>query len=123
MLGRLDNYLQFNEAALSLREKRQAVLASNIANADKQGRKLDIVFRVSNDGVAFRYETAGGTVRREATSRLRYPGWCSCRLPAGCRSIPGSGANSYRPGIGSCRLASSASPWPAAAAIPGMSAP
>jgi hypothetical protein len=35
---------------------------------DKQGRKLDIVFRVSNDGVAFRYETGGGAVRSEATS-------------------------------------------------------
>ncbi|SFG57891.1 flagellar basal-body rod protein FlgB [Duganella sp. CF458] len=34
MLGKLDNYLLFNETALSLREKRQAVLASNIANAD-----------------------------------------------------------------------------------------
>jgi len=35
---------------------------------DKQGRKLDIVFRVSNDGVAFRYETAGGKVLSEASS-------------------------------------------------------
>jgi len=34
MLGKLDNHLLFNETALSLREKRQAVLASNIANAD-----------------------------------------------------------------------------------------
>jgi len=45
MLGRLDNYLQFNEAALSLREKRQAVLASNIANADTPNYKArDIDF-------------------------------------------------------------------------------
>jgi len=51
---RRNNHYEANERRFSLR--------------DKQGRKLDIVFRVSNDGVAFRYETAGGTVRREATS-------------------------------------------------------
>ena len=34
MIGKLDDYLQFNEAALSLRSQRQQVLASNIANAD-----------------------------------------------------------------------------------------
>ena len=39
MLGKLDNYLLFNETALSLREKRQAVLASNIANADTPNYK------------------------------------------------------------------------------------
>jgi len=45
MLGKLDNYLLFNETALSLREKRQAVLASNIANADTPNYKArDIDF-------------------------------------------------------------------------------
>lgn len=34
MVGRLDNYLSFNEASLSLRAQRQQLLASNIANAD-----------------------------------------------------------------------------------------
>ncbi len=51
---RRNNHYEANERRFALR--------------DKQGRKLDIVFRVSNDGVAFRYETAGGTVRSEATS-------------------------------------------------------
>ena len=51
---RRQNHYEANERRFALR--------------DKQGRKLDIVFRVSNDGVAFRYETAGGTVRSEATS-------------------------------------------------------
>lgn len=34
MIGKLDDYLRFNEAALSLRSQRQQLLASNIANAD-----------------------------------------------------------------------------------------
>lgn len=34
MIGKLDSYLGFNEAALKLRGYRQEVLSSNIANAD-----------------------------------------------------------------------------------------
>lgn len=45
MLGKLDAYLRFNEAALSLRSQRQAVLASNIANGDTPNYKArDIDF-------------------------------------------------------------------------------
>jgi flagellar basal-body rod protein FlgB len=45
MIGKLDDYLRFNEAALSLRSSRQAVLASNIANADTPNYKArDIDF-------------------------------------------------------------------------------
>jgi hypothetical protein len=50
------------------RQNRYEANERRFALRDKQGRKLDIVFRVSNDGVAFRYETAGGLVRSEATS-------------------------------------------------------
>nr|WP_315396599.1 flagellar basal body rod protein FlgB [uncultured Duganella sp.] len=39
MLGKLDAYMRFNEAALSLRSQRQTVLASNIANADTPNYK------------------------------------------------------------------------------------
>lgn len=39
MLGKLDDYLRFNETALSLRSQRQTVLASNIANADTPNYK------------------------------------------------------------------------------------
>lgn len=39
MIGKLDDYLRFNEAALSLRAQRQQVLASNIANADTPNYK------------------------------------------------------------------------------------
>jgi flagellar basal-body rod protein FlgB len=34
MIGKLDDYLRFNEIALSLRSQRQEILASNMANAD-----------------------------------------------------------------------------------------
>jgi flagellar basal-body rod protein FlgB len=39
MIGKLDEYMRFNEAALSLRSKRQEVIASNIANADTPNYK------------------------------------------------------------------------------------
>lgn len=39
MLGKLDDYMRFNETALSLRSTRQSVLASNIANADTPNYK------------------------------------------------------------------------------------
>ena len=45
MIGKLDDYLRFNEAALSLRSQRQQLLASNIANADTpQYKARDIDF-------------------------------------------------------------------------------
>ena len=52
MIGKLDDYLRFNEAALSLRSKRQEVLASNIANADTPHYKArDIDFASALQGV------------------------------------------------------------------------
>lgn len=45
MLGKLDEFMRFNETALSLRSQRQTVLASNIANADTPNYKAkDIDF-------------------------------------------------------------------------------
>ncbi|MFZ6709251.1 flagellar basal body rod protein FlgB [Undibacterium sp. TC9W] len=45
MVGRLDDFLKFHEAALSLRGQRQQLLASNIANADTPNYKAkDIDF-------------------------------------------------------------------------------
>jgi flagellar basal-body rod protein FlgB len=45
MVGKLDEYLRFNETALSLRAQRQQLLASNIANADTPNYKArDIDF-------------------------------------------------------------------------------
>jgi flagellar basal-body rod protein FlgB len=45
MIGKIDQYLGFNETALSLRAQRQELLASNIANADTPNYKArDIDF-------------------------------------------------------------------------------
>jgi flagellar basal-body rod protein FlgB len=51
MVSKLDDYLRFNEAALSLRAQRQQVLASNIANADTPNYKArDIDFASALQG-------------------------------------------------------------------------
>ncbi len=45
MIGKLNEYMGFNEAALGLRAQRQQLLASNIANADTPNYKArDIDF-------------------------------------------------------------------------------
>ena len=45
MIGKLDDYLRFNETALNLRGQRQQLIASNIANADTPNYKArDIDF-------------------------------------------------------------------------------
>ena len=51
MVGRLDNYLSFNEASLNLRAQRQQLLASNIANADTpnyQARDIEFSSALKN---------------------------------------------------------------------------
>ena len=51
MIGKLDNYLRFNETALSLRSQRQELIASNIANADTPNFKArDIDFASAMQG-------------------------------------------------------------------------
>lgn len=55
MIGKLDNYLRFNETALSLRSQRQELLASNIANADTPNFKArDIDFASAMQGALAR---------------------------------------------------------------------
>ena len=58
MIGKLDQAMQFNEAALSLRGQRQQILSSNIANADTPNYKArDIDFGRALQGAMSR--TAG----------------------------------------------------------------
>jgi flagellar basal-body rod protein FlgB len=55
MIGKLDDYLRFNETALSLRSQRQELLASNIANADTPNYKArDIDFSNALQGALTR---------------------------------------------------------------------
>ena len=51
MIGKIDQYLSFNETALSLRAQRQELLASNIANADTpnyKARDIDFTSALQN---------------------------------------------------------------------------
>ena len=55
MIGKLNEYMGFNEAALSLRAQRQQLLASNIANADTPNYKArDIDFASALQAVVAR---------------------------------------------------------------------
>lgn len=55
MIGKLDDYMRFNETALNLRAQRQQLLASNIANADTPNYKArDIDFNSALKGALAR---------------------------------------------------------------------
>ncbi|MGK5046403.1 flagellar basal body rod protein FlgB [Janthinobacterium sp. GB4P2] len=55
MIGKLDDYMRFNETALSLRSTRQELLASNIANADTPNYKArDVDFASALKGAMAR---------------------------------------------------------------------
>ena len=55
MIGKLNEYMGFNEAALGLRAQRQQLLASNIANADTPNYKArDIDFASALQAVVAR---------------------------------------------------------------------
>lgn len=67
MIGKLDQAMQFNEAALSLRGQRQQIIASNIANADTPNYKArDIDFSKALQGAMSR--AAGGPSASLATT-------------------------------------------------------
>lgn len=62
MLNRLDDMLNFNTQALRIREQRQQVLASNIANADTPNYKArDLDFKTALQGALQGTPVAGGT--------------------------------------------------------------
>jgi flagellar basal-body rod protein FlgB len=74
MIGKLDDYLRFNEAALSLRSQRQQVLASNIANADTPNYKArDIDFASALQGVLARSAPPAGVLAATAAAHLGGP--------------------------------------------------
>lgn len=70
MIGKLDDYLRFQESALSLRAKRQELLASNIANADTPNYKArDIDFASALQGALAR---SGQSANALATSNAAH---------------------------------------------------
>lgn len=69
MLTRLDETLNFHAQALRVREQRQQVLASNIANADTPNYKArDLDFKAALEGALKGTPAAGGT-RLATTAR------------------------------------------------------
>ncbi len=71
MVGKLDNYLGFHEAALSLRAQRQQLLASNIANADTPNYKArDIDFNKALQGALSRSAPAQPGMTKTTESHL-----------------------------------------------------
>jgi flagellar basal-body rod protein FlgB len=71
MIGKLDDYLRFNELALSLRSQRQELLASNIANADTPNYKArDIDFSSALQGALARTAVPGGPLATTAPAHL-----------------------------------------------------
>jgi flagellar basal-body rod protein FlgB len=75
MVGKLDDYLRFNETALSLRSQRQTVLASNIANADTPNYKArDIDFNSALQGALDRATAAANSGPLRTTAARHFPG-------------------------------------------------
>lgn len=83
MLGKLDDYLRFNEAALSLRSQRQTVLASNIANGDTPNYKArDIDFSSALQS-ALASSSASQPLRTTAARHYPAPAKDGTALPDG----------------------------------------
>lgn len=71
MIGKLDDYLRFNETALSLRSQRQELLASNIANADTPNFKArDIDFASALQGALARSTPPAGQLATTASGHI-----------------------------------------------------
>ena len=84
MIGKLDNYLRFNETALSLRSQRQELLASNIANADTPNYKArDIDFASAMQGALSRTANPGNGQLAATNARHQQPAADGKALPDG----------------------------------------
>ena len=71
MIGKLDDYMRFNETALSLRSQRQELLASNIANADTPNYKArDIDFASALQGVLAKNTPPAGVLKQTAAAHM-----------------------------------------------------
>jgi len=92
MLGKLDQYLQFNQTALSLRSSRQEVLASNIANADTPNYKArDFDFTSALNG-AMASSTAAAAVGNSTGAGAAAADSGTTAMPALSYRAPAQGA-------------------------------
>lgn len=75
MIGKLDDYLRFQETALSLRAQRQQLLASNIANADTPDYKArDINFSSALQNALAPAGQASSAMAKTSAAHLSAPG-------------------------------------------------
>ena len=75
MIGKLDEYLRFQETALNLRAQRQQLLASNIANADTPNFKArDIDFRTAMQNALAPASSQAPSLDKTSSVHLSAPG-------------------------------------------------
>ncbi|MEQ1667541.1 MAG: flagellar basal body rod protein FlgB, partial [Sulfuriferula sp.] len=71
MIGKFDDNMQFHETALRLREQRQQVLASNIANADTPNYKArDFNFSQAMQNALAPQASAASTLNKTSAMHL-----------------------------------------------------
>jgi flagellar basal-body rod protein FlgB len=96
MIGKLDDYMRFNEAALSLRSQRQELIASNIANADTPNFKArDIDFATALAGALGRTSASAPAALLNKTAPAHLGGAAPAVLPDGTAllyRVPSQGA-------------------------------
>ena len=84
MIGKLDEYMRFNETALSLRAQRQQLLASNIANADTPNYKArDIDFASALQSAMAPPATPAAVLSATKPGHVGGTGQCGDYLPNG----------------------------------------
>ncbi len=84
MIGKLDDYMRFNETALSLRAQRQELIASNIANADTPNYKArDIDFASALQSALAATTPPAGVLARTAPGHIGGSGQSGDFLPNG----------------------------------------
>lgn len=84
MIGKLDDYMRFNQTALSLRSQRQELLASNIANADTPNYKArDIDFASALQAALATSQPPAGVLARTQPGHIGGAGQSGDFLPNG----------------------------------------
>jgi flagellar basal-body rod protein FlgB len=88
MIGKLDDYLRFQETALSLRSQRQELLASNIANADTPNYKArDVDFGNALQGALARAAQPAGPLATTSPAHVPQGAPDGSRLPDGTQVL------------------------------------
>lgn len=91
MVSKIDQYMGFHEAALSVRGQRQQMLASNIANADTPNYKArDIDFSAAMTHALNRTSGSSTELSKTATTHLNAQGSVDGSAPKYRSSIQGN---------------------------------